>query len=429
MVKLYEHQERVLNETANLNKVAYYLDMGLGKTYVGSEKLIKLGENKNLLICQKSKIKDWENHFRENYPIVVFDITTKTMLDGFIHMAMSKLTLTRIIGIVNYELAWRRKELLNLTDFTLMLDESSLIQNDKAKQTKFVLKLKPKNVILLSGTPVNGKYENLWTQAHLLGWDIKRTMYDAMYINWTTIYDKSGMPHKIVDKDCPYKNVERLKSKLHEHGAVFMKTEEVLDLPQQNFITLNVPRHAKYSKFLKDSLVTLKDGTEIVGSNLLTKRLGLRQLCSIYNDDRYTTAQDLINSSNDRFIIFYCFNAELERLKKICGDRPISIVNGATKDLTAYENESNSITLIQYQAGAMGLNLQKCNKIIYFSLCERSDLFEQSKKRIHRIGTQQTCFYWVLLCDRTIDCDIYHALQQKQNYTDNLFKKYLTISE
>lgn len=44
------------------------------------------------------------------------------------------------IGIINYDLMFRRSELLELEHFTLMLDESSIIQNDKAKRSKFVLK-------------------------------------------------------------------------------------------------------------------------------------------------------------------------------------------------------------------------------------------------------------------------------------------------
>ncbi|HBF9945559.1 TPA: ATP-dependent helicase, partial [Clostridioides difficile] len=58
-MQLYKHQEEALKLTEYNNKCAYYLDMGLGKTFVGSEKLINLGSNTNLLICQKSKINDW----------------------------------------------------------------------------------------------------------------------------------------------------------------------------------------------------------------------------------------------------------------------------------------------------------------------------------------------------------------------------------
>lgn len=71
--------------------------------------------------------------------------------------AVSKQIPHRICGVINYELTFRRKILKTLSGFTLMLDESSLIQNETAKRSKFVLGLKPDNVILLSGTPTRGQ--------------------------------------------------------------------------------------------------------------------------------------------------------------------------------------------------------------------------------------------------------------------------------
>jgi SNF2 family DNA or RNA helicase len=65
-----------------------------------------------------------------------------------------------------------------------MLDESSLIQNEQAKRSKFILKLKANNVILLSGTPTGGKYENLWSQIQLLGWNISKKMFYNHYVNY-----------------------------------------------------------------------------------------------------------------------------------------------------------------------------------------------------------------------------------------------------
>ena len=45
-MELYPHQQEALKLTEGENKVAYYLDMGLGKTYVGSdaESFAKSGE-------------------------------------------------------------------------------------------------------------------------------------------------------------------------------------------------------------------------------------------------------------------------------------------------------------------------------------------------------------------------------------------------
>ena len=177
-ITLLPHQQEVLKQTETQNKVAYYLDMGLGKTFIGSEKMIQLNKCANLVICQKSKVNDWLEHFKQYYPkYVVADLTSK---NGFELMKYTINHVDFIVGVINYELAFRRPELSKLKDFTLMLDESSLIQNECAKRSKFILKrLKPSNVILLSGTPTSGKYERLWSQMNLLGWNISKKMYYA----------------------------------------------------------------------------------------------------------------------------------------------------------------------------------------------------------------------------------------------------------
>lgn len=424
-LKLFQHQQQALTETEGQNKVAYYLDMGLGKTFVGAEKAMDFGTD-ILIICQKSKIRDWIEHFFTYYIDKMkcdengawcYDLTKN--LDMFTHSRYKVR-----IGVINYELAWRRpKELMNLENFTLMLDESSLIQNTSAKQSKFILQLHPANVILLSGTPIGGKYENLWSQLHLLGWNITEKMYKNQYVNWKQI-DAGGIKHWIVDKDDPYKNTDRLKRKMREHGAVFMKTEEVFDLPEQIFTKIKVDKSKEYSTFMKDCIVYVDD-TELVGDTTLTKMLYARQLCGVYNKEKLSAFKDLIQSTEDRLIVFYSFNAELDALKAVCKEceKPVSEVNGHIKDLTAYEEESNSVTLVQYQAGSKGLNLQKCNRIIYFTLPLSSEDFEQSKKRIHRIGQEQTCFYYLMLCRGSIEERILKTLEERKDFTDELFEE------
>lgn len=422
MINLFPHQINALQATSGQNRVAYYLDMGLGKTFVGSEKMCELGAKVNLLICQKSKIQDWFEHFQKYYSnqgYIFNNLRNKKEFEYFIEVA--KQGELKMIGIINYESAWRRKELLKLENFTLMLDESSLIQNRKAKQSKFILKLKPLNVILLSGTPCSGKYENLWSQIHLLGWEIKEDLYNKQYVNWKTI-EVDEFKHKIVDKEKPYKNVERLKAKLRRYGAIFMKTDECYQLPQQNVIDVKVQAPKDYFTFIKDSIVTIND-VELVGDTNLTKRLYARMIASQYNDNKIQSFCDLVKSTNDRLIVFYNFNEELERIQDIAIklERPISIVNGKTKDLRAYDEYDNSITFVQYQAGAKGLNLQKANKIIYFSPTEKCEDYMQSLKRVHRIGQDKPCFYYRLIAQKTIDEDIYKAIESGVDYTDKLF--------
>ena len=174
-MKLFQHQIEALERTKGLNRVAYYLDMGLGKTFVGSEKAISFPE-KILVICQKSKIQDWVEHFQTNYDLPVYDCTVKDQLNTFF------LRDEKSVGVINYDLVYRRDYFLKLKNFTMMLDESSIIQNEMAKRSKFILRMKPNNVILLSGTPTSGKYEKFWSQLKLLGWTISRNLFYEQYV-------------------------------------------------------------------------------------------------------------------------------------------------------------------------------------------------------------------------------------------------------
>lgn len=419
MIELFKHQKDALNQTENHNRAAYYLDMGLGKTYVGSEKMTRLQAPVNLVVCQKSKIDDWVEHFLEYYPSwYVFDLTKKQAFETYVNSFSES---EHLIGVINYDVVFRRPELSKLTNFTLMLDESSLIQNETRKRSKFILdKLNPTNVILLSGTPTGGKYEKLWSQCKLLGWKISKDAFWKTYVDFH-FEDKDGFPLKVIDG---YKNVERLKRKLREHGAIFMKSEEVFDLPEKCENTLFVSTTKEYRKFKKDAIVTYEN-QEFVGDTVLTKMLYERMLCGFANIHKVNDFQDLLDSTDDRLIVFYNFKNELEKLINILTEyeRPYSIVNGDIKDLSAYENSEDSVTLIQYQAGAMGLNLQKANKIVYFTPPLSSELFEQSKKRIHRIGQGRRCFYYYLICKNSIEEKIYRTLAMRKDYTDKLFEK------
>lgn len=422
-----QHQTDALNQTEPFNRCAYYLDMGLGKTFVGAEKVWRLNNAVNVVICQKSKIDDWVQHFTDYYPDYhVLNLTKKSEAIIFRNeiATLPEYGQKDIIGVINYETAFRRSWLRDLHNFTMMLDESSLIQNENAKRSKFILKMHPESVVLLSGTPTAGKYERLWSQVQLLGWNISKKAFYNSYVDTQWVENGSGFKQEVI---VGYKHVEHLKKKLAQHGAIFMKTSEVLNLPEQIEQRIMVKVTKEYKFFIKNSYLMIGD-IELVGDNSLTKTLYARQLCGQYHDEKLDAFKDLVQSTEDRLIVFYNFTAELEAMKKIATEleRPVSVVRGGEDDRTAYEESDNSITFIQYQAGAMGGNFQKANKIIYFTLPlgkGSCDLWGQSKKRIHRIGQDKTCFYYYLLVKGSIEEKNLAALQEGKELTDELFKK------
>ncbi|MFE8811471.1 SNF2-related protein [Staphylococcus aureus] len=410
-IKLYAHQQKALDMTEQHNKVAYYLDMGLGKTFVGSEKLWELNTPYNLVVCQKSKITDWYQHFKDyysdDYEIIIFD---KQRIENI---------KPNSILIINYKKAIARPELKKLKKFTLLLDESQYIKNPKSKRTKLIVnELNPDNIILLSGTPIDGKYEELITQIHLLGWKIKESMFLSHYTNRQ--WDENEMKYKIIG----YKNIDRLKKKLRQYGCVFMKTEEVFDLPTQTNIFLKPKKTKEYDEFIKEGIVTLSD-RKLIAETASVGNMNARLLCTAFNQNKLVMLKELIESTEDRLIIFYQYNLEKEAIENIVDElsKPISYINGEIVDKKSYENCKNSVTLVQYQSGSFGHNLQKANKIIFFGLPNRVSYFEQSKKRTHRIGQERPCFYYYMLTLGTYEWKNYQTLVDGKDYNDELFKE------
>lgn len=80
-INLFPHQIQALNVTKGKKRVAYYLEMGLGKTFVASEKAEEFQENIIIIVCQKSKMKDWQEHYKEFYPKYTAVIYSKKVME------------------------------------------------------------------------------------------------------------------------------------------------------------------------------------------------------------------------------------------------------------------------------------------------------------------------------------------------------------
>lgn len=415
-MELYEHQKRVLQDTLLYNKVAYYLDMGLGKTFTGSVKATSFNKP-ILIICPKPLISQWIEHFKDvhdNY--CTYNLSNKKQLQSFME---DKQNLK--MGVINYESAWRKPELLKLKGFTLILDESQAISNPTSKQTKGIVKLKFDNIVLLSGTPAsNSRYDKLYTQLKLLGLHMNKRSYEDRYCNFFDM-EKAGIKFRVLSKTNPYKNVDELKQVMKDLGCVFMKTEEVIDLPEQRFIDVPVKKSKYYKTFEKDGYVDCGE-VEYISNGPAQDMLYLRQLCN--SSEKLDMLKTLLESTNDRVVIFYNFDIELKLLQQIVSKlkRPISYINGHEKQLNCYNDFEDSVTLAQYQSGSAGVNLQKASKMIYYSPPIKSDFFEQSKKRIHRIGQDSKCTYWKLVTSNSIEDKIYKTLDLKRDYNERLFE-------
>ena len=311
--------------------------------------------------------------------------------------------------------------MFHMVNFSLMFDESSLLQNKGSKRTRAAVRLTDKahSLVLLSGTPTDGKYERLWSQLNMLGWHITEHMFWRQYVETETTMNE-GFP---ITKVVGYKNEERLARKMKALGCDFLKTGDVLDLPEQRFVDVWCDRTKAYTKFARDHYVEAY-GQEFVGDTTFGTMTAERMLAAAYSEEKLRAFEDLVAGTSDRIVVFYNFDVELEAMQGQLGkyERPMSVLNGKRHDLKAFRENRDGIVFVQYQAGAMGVNLQEAQYTVYFSPPLASSLFEQSKKRIHRVGQDKPCTYYVLKSRDTIEERIYSPLAMRQDYTEKLFE-------
>ena len=137
------------------------------------------------------------------------------------------------------------------------------------------------------------------------------------------------MKYKIVG----YKNIDRLKRKLRNYGCVFMKTEEVFDLPKQTNIFLKPKKTKEYDEFIREGIVQLKD-RKLIAETASVGTMNARLLCTAFNQNKLSMLKDLLESTEDRLIIFYQYNLEKEAIENVVKElnKPISYINGDLVD-------------------------------------------------------------------------------------------------
>ena len=173
-MNLYPHQKQALEMAKPFKKVLLSLDLGLGKTFVCTEKMKTIPFKYALVVVPKSLVNQWCKHIEMYYPqwnCIDFTAKKRKSIDK---------TRPNVV-IVNYDLVFRRPELQNFykydKDWVLILDECVAISNPSAKRTKVIMRMRCDNLIMLSGSVSKGHAENLYTLTKMLGWNIDKKIF------------------------------------------------------------------------------------------------------------------------------------------------------------------------------------------------------------------------------------------------------------
>jgi hypothetical protein len=142
----------------------------------------------------------------------------------------------------------------------------------------------------------------------------------------------------------------------------------------------------------------------------------------VYSDPSRLEAVRQHMRKHPRLIIFYNFDYELEILRKLSDEIPVSEWNGHNHD--EVPEGDRWVYLVQYTAGAEGWNCTTTNATLFYSLTYSYKQWHQAHGRIDRLNTPYTLLhYYVLLAEVAIDRAVLAALREKHSFNEVKFTR------
>jgi SNF2 family DNA or RNA helicase len=170
---------------------------------------------------------------------------------------------------------------------------------------------------------------------------------------------------------------------------------------------------------------------EVVADNALVKLLRLQQITSghVKTDDGRTVevgtakADALVDLLSDipvgePVVVFCVFRHDLAQLRRVAErlGRNYGEISGSQKDLTDEATMPKGIELlgVQWQSGAVGIDLTRARYGVIFSPTFNGGDYEQGLARQHRPGQTRPTVFYHLVANGTVDNAIYGALKKRK---------------
>lgn len=440
----HNYQSYCTNRIISDDKLALWLDMGLGKTVITLTAINELKYNRFLiskaLIIAPKKVAEttWS---REAEKWDHLRLLRVMQVLGSKNKREQALNTPADVYVVNREnVQWIVEYYGNSWPFDMVvIDESSSFKNHQAKRFK-ALKMvlgKIHRLVELTGTPAPKSLIDLWAQIYLLDegarlgkriGHFRETYFDPDQRNAERIFTYRP-------KEGAEKNIQLLLSDI----CVSMKSSDYLNLPEMTVVDVPVMLDGRarkiYDEFERSMLLkideqTVDADTAAVLSNKLLQAAG----GEVYDDEH--TAMHIHDCKIDSFlelveglngqsaIVFYSFQHERYRILKALKKTSLNVrVYNGPQDELDWNKGKIDILLAHPASTAYGLNLQDGGRhVIWFGLTWSLELYAQANKRLHRQGQQGEVIIHRFIAEGTRDEDVITALEDKGNTQESLLR-------
>ena len=397
---LYDYQKEVVENSQK--DYLYALDTGTGKTLIALHHYYKYAADKELIIiapAAKVKEKGWIreiNKFIQYYKIPSFKYQIVSY--GSIH----KLDLT------------------NITNIFLILDECHYAKAyKKSQRAKKSLDLTKKafGFTGLSATLASNGWEDC------INYFMMFNLYKnpSQFLKQNAKFEIQNYRGKSVPEIVSWKDEEYLIILFQSISSPALKKEDCLELPGMVYQDI-------YFKVSKEYKIVKKDRiyNGVVYDTIPKLTAGLRLNGNL--KDKIEYLKMLRESTRENIVIFYNFKVEYELIKEAL-EIDFEVRGGSNKlpDPETFKSINNTTTAIQIQAGSDAIELTYASLVVFFSPTWSYQNYIQALGRAYRNGQDKKVTVYKFITEKTIDEDVYAALEEKKDFTNKLFLR--TIKE
>lgn len=364
------------------------------------------------------------------------------------HTGSAQEDLIKIMGIESLSSSIRinqeAEEYMKSGRVMLVVDESLLIKNFRAKRTENIIRLGTMATyrMILNGTPISRNESDLFAQWYFLDWRILGYKSFYSFAANHLEYDDYGRIRNVLD-------IDNLAAKIAPY-TYQVKKSECLDLPEKYYRTVycdfTKEQMEAYNEvcFTFESLIDEEDPSTIYrfftalqdvisGQNVKLVKNHITTTPLFKDPEDNPRIQFLLHIVNDyeKTIIFCKYTHEIETLEKVLKKHygkdsvvkfygEMSLKERAASAEQFEKNEKTLFFIANKSCGAYGLNLQFCSKMIFYSNDWDLGTRMQAEDRIHRIGQDKRVEIIDIVADGTLDEQIQRNLANKRYILESL---------
>jgi superfamily II DNA or RNA helicase len=396
-------------------------DMGLGKTL----QTICVLRGRVLVVCPKSVVYNWVDEIQRFRPGL-----RTSLYEG----PRRKLDPDADVTLMTYAVLRMDADELAKEEWDIVvLDEGQAIKNLGSQTARAAFELKGKFRLLLSGTPVENRLEELWSGMHFANPGLLGGVSDFQERYASPI--AAGNPEAAA----------RLRAKIRPFVLRRTKREVLPELPSRTDTVLHVELdEAERSVYDAVRVATKKSVAEKLSQGggggvlaALEALLRLRQaachssLVPGQHADTSSKVERLVEALEDavseghKALVFSQWTSLLDRVEPHLTTAGIKFtrLDGSTKDRAAVVHEFQDdagppVMLVSLKAGGTGLNLTAADHVFLLDPWWNPAVEEQAADRAHRFGQERPVMVYRMVTKDTVEERILALQERKRRIAD-----------